>query len=89
MYNMLQNNLEEELLALLVIQGVIKVKSFATTGPNNSTKILPMVALYFNTTNLPKEVTIAHESFVRSTYRDHTSVGSAGPSAILKNRAPT
>lgn len=68
MYNVPPNNSEDELLALLSIQGVTKVKRFATTGPHNTTKILPMVALYFNTPNLPKEVTVAHERFVIKKY---------------------
>jgi hypothetical protein len=57
------NNTEEELLELLFNQGVLKVKRFTNIGPNNITNTLPIVSLYFNTSNLPREVIIAHEIF--------------------------
>jgi len=62
-YNVPPNNTEEELLELLSNQGVFKVKRFTNIGPNNITNTLPMVSLYFNIPNLPREVIIAHEIF--------------------------
>ena len=62
-YNVPPNNTEEELLELLSNQGILKVKRFTNIGPNNITNTLPMVSLYFNTSNLPREVIIAHEIF--------------------------
>ena len=62
-YNVLPNNSEEELLDLLSYQGITKVKRFSKQGPNNTSTILPMVTLFFNTSTLPREVIIAHEVF--------------------------
>ena len=54
---------EEDLLTLLVDQGVTKVQRFTTSAPDGSRIPLKTVTLFFNTTQLPREVTMAHEIF--------------------------
>ncbi|KAK4037880.1 hypothetical protein OUZ56_029906 [Daphnia magna] len=54
---------EEDLLGLLVEQGVTKVQRFSYLAPDGSRQPLKAVTLSFNTSYLPHEVILAHEIF--------------------------
>jgi hypothetical protein len=61
--NVLINDSEEELLTLLTDQGVTKVQRFTTLQSDGSRTPLKTVTLFFNTQQLPREVTMAHKIF--------------------------
>jgi hypothetical protein len=61
--NVPTNDSEEDLLMLLTDQGVTQVKRFTTLQPDDSRTPLRTVTLFFNTQQLPREVTMAHEIF--------------------------
>ena len=62
---------------------ITKVKRFFKQWPNNTSLILPMVTLFFNTSALPREVIIAHEVFPVKKY-----ILRPNPVSVLNLRPP-
>ncbi|KZS01915.1 Uncharacterized protein APZ42_001265, partial [Daphnia magna] len=54
---------EEDILCLLADQGVTKVQRFTAPAPDGSRTPLKTVTLFFKTSQLPREVIMAHEIF--------------------------